>query len=171
MIVNSWNSPRRDAAGRPSAVQSISVTASVMSPSSVMIGLASFVVVSVNVQPGIGCTSTDAIGVSVGSCSFSPVVLAVSLSVGTRKLIIWSLPPRVAPGAIDRHVRRRREGDGTDGGPGAAHGEQTARRRMNRPLSVQDTIAAATVESNSDVRTLKRDHQAPAAGSSTLDAL
>ena len=36
---------------------------------------------------------------SVGSCTFSAVVLAVSLSVGTRKVMIWSLPPCVAPGA------------------------------------------------------------------------
>ncbi len=71
-----------------SAFQSISDTASVMSPSSVTIGLASLTVVSVKLQPVTGCTRTDAIGVSVGSCTFSPVVLAVALSVGTRKVMI-----------------------------------------------------------------------------------
>jgi len=82
------------------AVQSISATASVMSPSSVLIGLASLTVFCVCVHPGIGRTSTPAIGVSVGNCTCRPVVEAVSLSVGTRNVITASEPPLVAPGAL-----------------------------------------------------------------------
>ena len=44
-------------------------------------------------------TSTEAIGVARGSCTFSPTV-ATGFSTGTRKVISWSLPPWVAPGAV-----------------------------------------------------------------------
>ena len=77
--------------------QSISDTASVTSPSSVLIGVASLAWVTVTDQPVLGCTSTDAIGVSVGSRTFSPTVLAASLSSGTRKVITASLPPGWPP--------------------------------------------------------------------------
>ena len=66
MIVKAPNSPGL----RPCpacAVQVIRVTASVMSPSSVTIGFASVELTSVCVHPGTGSTSTDAMGVSVGS--------------------------------------------------------------------------------------------------------
>ena len=68
-MVNSPNSPGLSPPAV--AVQSISLTASVTCPSSVVIGVASFEVFSVCVQPGIGATSTEAIGVARGSCSFN----------------------------------------------------------------------------------------------------
>src|SRR6266516_4617037 len=98
--MNSANPPGLIALVVLAAVQSISDTASVICPSSVWIGVASFAVWVVNVQPGWLSTRTDAIGVSVGNFTLSPVVLADSLSVGTRKMIVASLPPRVAPGAV-----------------------------------------------------------------------
>ncbi len=150
-------------------VQSISDTASVMSPSSVTIGFASFTVVSLNVHPVIGCTRTDAIGVSVGSCTFSPVVLNVSLSVGTRKVMIWSPPPRVAPGRVDGHVRpggRGREQHQPDG-TGRNYGNPAEQLQPSRTPQCRTTVAVATVESNWDVRTLSVMTQLPVPGSST----
>src|SRR5579875_2056724 len=98
MIVNAPNSP--GVSPWPlSAVQSISETASVMSPSSVLIGVVSFTVFWTWVQPATGSTSTDAIGVSVGNCTFSPTVSAF-FSTGTRNVISWSPPPCTAPGAL-----------------------------------------------------------------------
>jgi hypothetical protein len=58
--------------------------ASVMSPSSLLIGVASFIVSVVAVQPSSGLSDTDAIGVSVGRFTSNAVVLAVSFSFGTR---------------------------------------------------------------------------------------
>jgi len=85
MIVNAPNSPG-SRPWPPCAFQSISDTASVMSPSSVWMGVASFAVFWVCVQPGIVCTSTEAIGVSLGSAILNPTVSAF-FSTGTRKVI------------------------------------------------------------------------------------
>src|SRR4051794_2773747 len=82
------------------AVQVTVETASVMSPSSVTIGLASFTSVAVDDQPGCGATRTEAIGVGVGNFTCTFTVDAVLLSFGTRKVITWSLPPDVDPGAL-----------------------------------------------------------------------
>src|SRR4051794_14814281 len=63
------------------------LTASVIwLPSSSVIGGSPGAVVVVAVHPGTGLTLTKASGVSVGSCTFSPTVAAVSLSDGTRKV-------------------------------------------------------------------------------------
>src|SRR5262245_50660384 len=44
------------------------------------------------VQPGIGCTATEAMGDFVGSSTCTPTVLAVADSLGTEKLRISELP-------------------------------------------------------------------------------
>ena len=77
---NCWNSPGLIAP----PVQSISVIASETVPSSVVMGLSSFPCLVVTVQPGTGCTDTDAIGWSVGRKSWIRVVEAVASSLGTR---------------------------------------------------------------------------------------
>jgi hypothetical protein len=67
------------------AVHVIFVTASVtVSPSLVLIGVASLLVSVVAVHPGTGMIDTEAIGLSAGRLTSSLVVEAVSLSVGTR---------------------------------------------------------------------------------------
>ena len=60
-------------------------------------GLASVVWTVVAAQPGFGATRTPTIGVSVGSWSYRPMVLAVS---GTWKVIVVSLASEVTPGAV-----------------------------------------------------------------------
>src|SRR3954451_23859699 len=57
------------------------------------------VVVVVAVQPGTGLTLTKANGLSAGSWIFSDVVLAVSLSLGMRK-VISPKPPGAASGEL-----------------------------------------------------------------------
>src|SRR5215211_7529494 len=54
-MVNNWNSP---GSMRP-RVQVILVTASLILPSSVLIGIASFALSADHDQPGVGCTATD----------------------------------------------------------------------------------------------------------------
>src|SRR5262249_47147854 len=91
---NASNSPGLIAVAALSAVQSISDTVcATWPPSSVVIGRASRAVLVVKVHPGCGRTSTDANGVSVGTWTLNPVVLAVSLSVGT-----WNVSTASAPG-------------------------------------------------------------------------
>src|SRR4051794_35157279 len=86
----------------PSAVESafhvIDETASVTSPSSDLIGLVGFVSVTVAVRPGPGCTLSEASGLAAGKRTATAVVLAVSLSVGTRNDATTN-PPGAAPGA------------------------------------------------------------------------
>src|SRR5262249_24113549 len=60
---NSWNWPTWIAVSGLFAVHTIFVTASVTSPSSLLIGLSSFDLVATAVQPGVGLTATEAIGV------------------------------------------------------------------------------------------------------------
>src|SRR6185312_3342295 len=57
------------------------------------------VVVVVAVQPGTGLTLTKANGLSAGSWTFSDVDLAVSLSLGMRK-VISPKPPGAASGEL-----------------------------------------------------------------------
>src|SRR5215472_8925807 len=100
LTTNSSNSPGLIAVAALSEVQSISDTAcATRSPSSVVTGWASRSVLVVKLHPGCGRTSTDANGVSVGNCSLNPVVLAVSLSVGTWNVSTAS-PPCVASGEL-----------------------------------------------------------------------
>ena len=87
----------------------ISETASVTSPSSVVMGLASLVLVVVTVHPGIGCTPTDAMGVSVGSCTTTWSVVAVASSLGTRN-VTTAYPPRGGARREDGDVGPRRCG-------------------------------------------------------------
>src|SRR5205807_3300428 len=81
---NSSNSSGLMPALPASAVHTISDTASVTVPSSVVIGVASAVFVTVAVQPAFGLVLTNASGWSVGSLTSSLTVLASSRSVGTR---------------------------------------------------------------------------------------
>src|SRR5579875_312153 len=104
-----------------------------MSPSSVTIGLASLAVFCVCVQPAIGSTRTEAIGASVGRLIVSPTV-STFFSTGTRKVISWSLPPRVAPGAVT--VTCAAAGIASASSPANARTVRTARRFM-ASLSVQ----------------------------------
>jgi hypothetical protein len=62
--------------------------ASVISPSSVLIGVASLLVSVVAVQPWTGLRPTEAIGLSVGMATSSLTVLALSFSLGTRKVTL-----------------------------------------------------------------------------------
>ena len=57
------------------------------SPSPVCTGVARFAFVTVYVQPALGFTEAKDSGWSAGNCTRNPVVDAVSLSVGTRKVI------------------------------------------------------------------------------------
>src|SRR5690348_4145004 len=66
--------------------QVIWVTACVTSASSVLMGLGSLPLTTSMVQPGVGCTDTDAIGWSVGRYSCTLVVSASASSFGTRTL-------------------------------------------------------------------------------------
>src|SRR4029077_12628972 len=100
MITNSSNCPGLIPAAGLFVFQLITDTAWLMSPSSVWIGVFKFTVCTVSVHPGCGATKTEAIGVSVGNCTASPVVLAVSLSVGTRNVITTSLAPGAASDAL-----------------------------------------------------------------------
>ena len=84
---NSWNWPGL-ITEPASAVQVIFVTASVMSPSSDLIGVASLVFSVTAVQPGSGLVETDAIGWSAGRVTSSLVVFALSFSLGTRKVTL-----------------------------------------------------------------------------------
>src|SRR5689334_13500288 len=81
---NSWNCEGLMTAPG-SAVHVILVIASVISPSSDLIGVESFVVSVVAVQPATGRSDTDAIGVSGGRFTSTFVVFALSVSFGTRK--------------------------------------------------------------------------------------
>ena len=114
-IVKSWNSP--GAIAPPDHVSFD--TASVIVPSSVLIGFASVVVSADHVHPGIGCTLTNAIGLSVGNVTSSFTVLAVLLSLGTEKLKTLKLPFLATSGlmvtwapagtaASEDHQRQRR---------------------------------------------------------------
>src|SRR5262249_17105070 len=79
--------PAAAPAAAPAAVHSTVLTASVIwSPSSVVTGVASFVVVSLCVQPGTGSTDTAATPWSTGICTVTFVVAALSLSSGTRNV-------------------------------------------------------------------------------------
>src|SRR3569833_152939 len=79
-MANCWN--------RPGAIfppdQVIWVTASVISPSSVLIGRSSRPLATSIDHPGVGCTDTDAIGWSVGRYSCTLVVSASASSLGAR---------------------------------------------------------------------------------------
>src|SRR4051794_34528130 len=83
-----------------SAVQVTSETASVtVLPSSSVSGGLIAVGVLVAVQPGTGLMLTKANGVSVGSCTRTDVVFAVSLSLGTEN-VISPKPPGAAFGEL-----------------------------------------------------------------------
>src|SRR4051794_9953154 len=77
-----------------STTETVSV---IVSPSSVVTGLSRVTFVSAMVQPGTGITLTEASGVLVGNWMRTLIVLAVSLSFGTRKTTLPK-PPCVASG-------------------------------------------------------------------------
>ena len=137
-----------------------------MSPSSVLIGLASFDVTWVCVQPGIGSTSTDAIGVAVGSCTVSPTV-SFSSSTGTRKVISWSLPPRTAPGAATVTCASAGAASSSERPRTARTPRTTVRRRDTDLLQCRVSVALVVVASNADVVTTRSMRQRPATGSDT----
>jgi len=87
--LKSWYSPCRILP----PVQVISETASVIVPSSVLMGVLSLVVVTFAVQPACGVTRTPRTGWSVGRKTCTFVVLAVSSSLGTRKVSTPSVAP------------------------------------------------------------------------------
>src|SRR5690242_2886751 len=70
------------------AVQVIVLTASEISASSVLIGVASLTLVTEAVQPGTDLVFSDAKGWSSGNLTASFTVPAVASSVGTRKVIL-----------------------------------------------------------------------------------
>src|SRR5689334_7597648 len=91
---NSWNWPGLMAASGV-AVQTILVTPSVISPSSVLIGVGSVPFVTSAVHPATGFTDTEATGAFVGRFTSSATVLALAFSLGTRN-VIFPYPPWVA---------------------------------------------------------------------------
>src|SRR5262249_5731716 len=128
LIENSPYSPGLIPSAGLFAVHSMVLTTSVTSsPSSVLTGLASFVVVSRCVQPGTGRTDTAAIGASVGSCTASFVVAAVALSVGTRKVIT---PPPPGTASVELTDTWASAGAAVRPTSTAANAPATARRRI-----------------------------------------
>src|SRR4051794_14909700 len=65
---------------------------SMVSPSSDFTGGSSATVVSAMVHPATGCACTDVSGVSVGSWTRTPTVLAAALSLGTRNVTLPNPP-------------------------------------------------------------------------------
>jgi hypothetical protein len=96
---NSSYCPGWIASCRSFGVQVMLKTPSVTSPSSVLSGVASFLVTTCACQPGCGFTLTEASGWSWGKKTCSLVVAVESVSFGTRKLRA-AYPPCVAvPGS------------------------------------------------------------------------
>jgi hypothetical protein len=111
-IGNRWNCP----GAMVPPVNVIFVTASVTSPSSLVIGSASFDFSGVIVQPGTGSTDTNARGWSDGKVSSTWVVLASDFSLGTCESSLGRLA------RLDGHV----------GGGGPRGQDQPDHRRPDR---------------------------------------
>src|SRR4051794_4478114 len=92
---NSSNVPGLMAEAADVAVQVTDDTYSLTGPSSVVIGLASLPLVTVNDQPACGLIDTKPSGWLAGSTTSTLVVLAPSVSLGTRKVSLLN-PPCVA---------------------------------------------------------------------------
>ena len=102
------------------AVQSISLSASVTGPSSVSMGVLSFSVITLNVQPGLASTETLASGVSVGSFDLQP---GRGRGVGLRRHPERDhrVPALRRAGRVHCHVRLSRTGEREEGDDGRRH--------------------------------------------------
>src|SRR5664279_18106 len=82
-----------------SAVQVTEVTSSLTVKSPSVTGVGNVILVGVTVQPGNGLTATSANGWSAGMVTVTPTVLAVSDSVGTRKVNVVESPAAAVEGS------------------------------------------------------------------------
>src|SRR5689334_25383974 len=124
---NSSYSPGAITSWRPSGVHVTLKTPSVTGPSSVLNGVASFLVTTFACQPGCGLTLTEASGWSWGRKTCTLVVDAESDSVGTRKIKAVEAPWVAVAGVTV-----------TGAEPGAAQGTRRTEAREARVTRMKE---------------------------------
>src|SRR4051794_6311260 len=129
----------------PVALQVTCETTLVSFSPSTWIGRASLRVVVVAVHPGMGVAATSAIGLFLGSSTFTAPVLALSDAVGALKGIAASWPPGTLPGVISTWAYAAPVRDAVVTSP--APTTSAARRAVRRTGRVEEVVDMVFLDS------------------------